>query len=353
MKFETVSRFLLAMLLSALALLPSLAHAEDQVRGTWVARWQVNDDLLNLQIIAGKKESVFGQHYKIGELKGLTVQAVNGAKTPVHFQLLRDAGTIDFDGFFDRGVGSGQFSFIPSPSYMRELSALGFSCVGQKQFDMAAIDVSLSYAKEYKELGLEPSCDKLIEGRIFNVNRQQVEELRALGYDHLSLDKLVELRIFEVDGAYIRQMRAQGMDLSLDKLVESKVFKVSPESKKEFADLGYPDLSQEDLVTFKIHEVTPAYIREMRSLGFNNLSAKQLEEFRIFGIDRQQIEELKSVGYKDLDPRDLVAFKIHDVDADFIRKVQKYGYKHPSPEKLVNMKIHGIRVHDKDDDGEL
>lgn len=355
MKRDLMVRLAAAVLVVVgMLLLQQVIRADDSARGTWTGKWQDKDQVVNLQMSLEQKESNFGQSYKVGEFKGLNAAAVTGPKAPVQFQLVRDAGTISFDGFFDRGLGAGQFTFAPDANYQSRMRNLGFTCISSKQFEMAALDVSLAYATEFKDLGFGTQCKDLVEGRIFNVNRQQVEELRALGYNNVPLKKLVELRIFKVDGAYIRSMRAQGSgDLSLEKLVESRIFEIKPEDRKAYVDLGYTNLTQDELTAFKIHGVTPQYIREMRELGFKDLSPQKLEEFRIFGVGRAQIEDLKSVGYSDLTAQDLVNFRIHKVDSNFIKKVQSHGYKHPSPSKLVEMKIMGIRVRDDEDDDTL
>lgn len=348
MKREWMLRLGAAVLvIVGMLLLQQVIHADDSARGTWTAKWQASDQTVNLQMSLERKDSNFGQNYKVADLKGLSPASINGTKAPARFQLVRDAGNISFDGSFDRGLGAGTFTFTPDANYQAKMRELGFTCVGNKQFEMAALDVSFAYAQEYKDLGFGTWCDDLIKARIFNVNRAQVDELRGLGYSNLSLEELVKLRIFKVDGAYIKQMHAQGEDLSLDKLVESRIFEIKPEERKAYRDLGYTGLSQDDLTAFKIHGVTPEYIREMRALGFNDLTPKQLEEFRIFGVGKQQIEDLKAVGYTGLQPKELVDFRIFGVNSDFIRKVQKNGYKHPSPRELVNMKIMGIRVRDE------
>ncbi len=351
MKREIMLRLGAAVLVVVgMLLLQQVIHADDSARGTWTAKWQASDQTVNLQMSLEDKESNFGQNYKLADLKGLSAAAVTGTKAPAQFQLVRDAGTIAFDGSFDRGLGAGTFNFTPDANYQSRMRNLGYACVGSKQFEMAALDVSLAYATEFKDLGFGTECKELVEGRIFNVNRQQVDELRSLGYSNVPFKKLVELRIFKVDGPYIRSLRAQGYNLPLDKLVESRIFEVKPEDRKAYADLGYTNLTQDDLTAFKIHGVTPQYIREMRELGFKDLSPQKLQEFRIFGVGRAQIEDLKSVGYSDLTAQDLVNFKIHGVNSEFIKKVQKYGYQHPSPSKLVEMKIMGIRVREDSDD---
>lgn len=342
MNRATLSAFLCYLVLSA------GAFAQNAEQGSWTASRE-HDGKLQLQIRVDRDNhhSNHGSDYELSAL-GLKEEDVSAANHSVTFQLQREAGTLVFHGTFDRGHGGGTFDFTPNADYFRQLEQLGFTGVREQALTLATIDVTLAYATEFKELGLGLECEHLIQGRIFNVNRQQVEELRALGYTNVPLQKLVELRIFKVDGAYIRAMRAQGTELSLDKLVESRIFEITPEDRKAYADLGYTHLTQDELTAFKIHGVTPQYIREMRELGFKDLSPQKLQEFRIFGVGRDQIEDLKSVGYSDVTAQNLIDFKIHGVNSAFIRKVQKYGYTHPTPSKLVEMKITGIRVRDGD-----
>src|SRR4051812_11373438 len=181
MRRATAFRFLGAFLvLTGFVLLQGMAHAADYSRGTWTAKWQVErhdkdeadsppdngakpgEYRLQLNINQGSHNN-FGNSYRIADFKGLTQDAVTGPKTPAHFQLAHDAGTIDFDGFFDRGIGAGQYTFTPNAAYSAEMNKLGYECRDQKQFELAAIDVSLAYAREFKQLGLGQACDKLIE----------------------------------------------------------------------------------------------------------------------------------------------------------------------------------------------
>src|SRR5262245_1868918 len=48
-----------------------------------------------------------GNSYKISDFEGLSWDQINSANTVARFRMVREAGTIDFDGVFRNGVGSG------------------------------------------------------------------------------------------------------------------------------------------------------------------------------------------------------------------------------------------------------
>ena len=87
------------------------------------------------------------------------------------------------------------------------MKQMGYVDAEKKAFELTMIHVSRAYAAEIRDLGFQPSLDKLIEARIFNVNREQINGLKALGITELPLRELVEFRIFDVNPDDIREMR--------------------------------------------------------------------------------------------------------------------------------------------------
>ena len=337
-----VRRLTISLLAIAFA---SIAFAQ-QVTGTWTAFANKKDaDRLNFQLRKdGNRHSNMGNDIRVSELSGLTADVLTAASRDVKFTLSRDAGVISFDGHFRDGAGVGKYSFQPNADYVKEMSALGYSGLdNEKLFEMAMIDVSTRYTRELQSLGFKPDLDGLIEARIFNVNREQVEGLKSVGYDNLSLKKLVELRVHGVTPEYVKEMRGAGFDESLDKFGEMHMFGVTPEFRQQMAQAGYPNLGTDKLVEFKIHGITPAFIQQMRSLGFTDLSASKLTELKIFNVNAQQVEELKQFGYTGLTADKLVELRVHGIGREFIERVHKAGYKHPSIDELVEMKLFGIR----------
>ena len=208
--------FLLAMLL-ALGLLAVPAQATPQeIRGNWDSRadgdrWRDRDQIqLNLELQReGDGRWQMGFNISIDELRGLTADQAGGSAETVTFQLVRDAGTLSFDGQTRDGRGTGFFSFEANPSYMDRMAELGYpNLSADRVFTFAVQDVTVAY----------------------------VIGLRKLGYDDLPEKDLVRFAIHNVELDFIRQMNA----------------------------LGYVDIAPGDLVKMKIHDVTPEYVRRVR-----------------------------------------------------------------------------------------
>jgi hypothetical protein len=293
-------------------LLSSSLLAQSQ-RGTWTARQQESGKV-NLSLQDAQNRSNFGQTFDIAELEGLSPVAVaSAAGVEVTFQLVRDAGRLDFQGRFRDGLGHGEYTFHPDAAYMEQLRQLGFAGAEVRALSLAMVDVSLAYAREFAALGLGNRIKQLIEGRIFNVDRAFVESLRTQGMTDLSLKDLVQARIFKIDADYVQQRRAAGQSTSVKGMVESKIHKATPEFAAEMAAAGYPKLSDKQLVEFRIHGVSPEFVRELREAGL-----------------------------KDVTPRDLVQMRIFGVNGEFVRRAQAAGHEAPTPRELVRMKIHGV-----------
>jgi hypothetical protein len=338
------------LVIAILAVVATLVYAQSTGRGTWTAEVRGEEPgTINLQMQRAMKHSNMGTNFKVADLRGLEPAALTGSNVPVKFDLARDAGTIAFTGTFNQGLGHGEFQFTANPEYLSGMKAMGYQDVDEKAFELAALDVSRAFAKEIRELGYKTDLKELIEARIFNVGREQVEGLKSVGLTNLPMKKLVEYQIFHVTPDYIRQMRASFPNIEMDQMVAMRIHKATPEFAKEMAGLGYSNLSAQELINFRIHGVSPEFIREVGELGLKSLSAEQLVQFRIFGVGRDQISDLAKEGYTNLAPETLVSFKIHGVDSHFIEKVKRAGYKHASPDELINFKILGIRHKDDDD----
>jgi hypothetical protein len=65
---------------------------------------------LQLNLYQSSKMQI-GHSMAMSELRGLDAQSVHGTNAPVKFALLRDAGTVQFEGTFDRDLGHGTFTF--------------------------------------------------------------------------------------------------------------------------------------------------------------------------------------------------------------------------------------------------
>src|SRR6185295_11921621 len=89
---------------------------------------------------------------ELEKLSGLSRdQVLSAMGTNVRFQLKREAGTFDFEGWFKQGNGSGHFTFAPNSSFNSELGRLGFGRATDEQLlSLAMADTGLAFINELK-----------------------------------------------------------------------------------------------------------------------------------------------------------------------------------------------------------
>jgi len=286
--------------IAAVLLFAVASTALAELHGSWTAdSWETKPDRLQLNMSRGRSHN-YGHSMNLSELTNLSEAQVAGATAvPVQFQLVREAGTISFEGSFKNGDGAGQWTFAPNGGVLSSLRALGVEFERAHQTEeeellsLALLDVSTAYIKSMQAIGYRESLEKYTSMRIFRVTPQLVSELRSLGFDRLSADELVTAQIHKVTPDYIRQMRAAGYNLKFDDLIAFRIHRVDAQFINDLRDLGYEKVDADDLVAMRIHRVTPAYIRELKSAGYSRIPVQKLIEMRIHRIDAKFIEGMK------------------------------------------------------------
>jgi hypothetical protein len=269
-----------------------LAQNAQQITGQWTVGGLVVQDKIQLSIqrTAGPDSHMSSSSpVPLAQLTGLARTQLDSPGAVVRFELVRDAGTLRFEGYTKNSGGGGAFTFSPNPKFEAEMRSLGFSgLTDEKVFTMAVHDVSAAYVREMNALGIRPeSTDQLITMRIHGVTAEYAGAFKSMGY--------------------------AASDLTPDKLVTMRIHGVSPEFARELKSLGYNSVSPDQMVTMRIHDASTDFIKEVAALGYNHPSVDQL-----------------------------VTMRIHGVTAEFIRKTRSQGLGNLSIDQLVNVKIHGI-----------
>jgi len=326
-----MKHLLVALCLLALAAPATTAGAAARgIEGSWTAeRSDKHPDAIQFSLHTGKNQQ-HGSSFDRAAFDGLTAEQVRSSTAvPVQFELVRESGTIAFEGTFRDGHGAGQFAFVSNPDYVKALGRLGVPLEkGDPQeqlFTLTMLDVSTAFIRSMQAIGYDVPLDKYTEFRIFDVDPDYVAEMAKIGFPKLSADKLVETRIHGATPEYIRQMRAAGEDLTLDKYIESRIFQVTPEFAAEMAREGYPDLDRDVLVQFRIHGVTTGFIEELRTLGYSRVPAEKLVEMRIHGVTPEFIRRLDAAGYHKVPIDKMVQMRIFDIDPEMVKALDKDG----------------------------
>lgn len=273
--------------------------AQNVVTGDWTAKVKGEDpDKIHLSFEMRTEKGGRNQHgssFLYSDLQGLTrEQAQNGKAS---FSLAREAGTIQCEGTFVDGRGSGTFRFTPNYAFAEAMRSRGFDfsksskhgqpAIEHRLFTAATLNVTTAFADDLRTANFgELDVDDLFKAVIFKITPQFMAEMKATGFPNLGMEDLVKARIFKVDAEYVRQVHDMGFaNLDFEGLVKFRIFKVDPEYLAALKAEGLTNLSAEDVVKFRIFKIDPQFIREARA-SEPNITTEQLVEMKI-GVRRK------------------------------------------------------------------
>ncbi|HXG67468.1 MAG TPA: hypothetical protein VNO70_20355 [Blastocatellia bacterium] len=281
--------FVFALLLSY-SPLPS-SSAQGAITGQWIIETRPGTDYIHLTVqrSSGRHTNFMSSvDVRRETLKGL-LQAQAASGGPVQFQIVRDAGTLNCEGWFKDGKGSGHFTFAPNQGFAGEMRGLGYNNLSEEDlFTMTVVNLTVDFIRELGALGYERlALDDLMAMRIHGAGPEFIRELKSRGFDRLPVDDLVAMRIHGVTPDFMNEVESLGYkNVEIDDLVAMRIHGVSPEFIKSVEAQGYKRPPLDDLVAMRIHGVTPAFIQKMRERGFKDITIDQLIELKIHGFDR-------------------------------------------------------------------
>ena len=216
-----------------------------------------------------------GSNYDYSDFEGLTRdQAQNGK---VSFRLVREAGTIDCQGTFADGKGSGTFTFTANRGFFDAMKSRGFD-----------FEKSVTKHDDDQE-------DRLFAAATLNVTTKLADDLLSANFGPLDVEDLFKAAIFHIDSQFMAEMKATGFpDLKMEDLVKARIFKIDADYVRQIHDMGFEKEDFEGLVKFRIFKVTPEFLNELKADGFSNLSSEEVVKFRIFNIDSDFIRKAKA-----------------------------------------------------------
>jgi hypothetical protein len=266
------------------AVWPSHAGAQSVLTGEWTASIDSDaPDRLQLNFERRTEKggrSQMGQDHDFAELRGLTREQVRRGGA-VKFSLSREAGTVECEGSFRDGRGSGTFRFTASPGFVAAMRSRGF--------DFEADEGSRGDGRDHE--------NRLFAAMALNVTTALADDLLSAGFNRLTVGDLFKAAIFKVDSGFARELKAAGLpDLGMDDLVKARIFKLDAAFISEVARMGFEGQPMESLVKLRIFKVTPEFIAQARGEGLTDLSIEDLVKMKIFNIDSAFIRRAKAEG---------------------------------------------------------
>jgi hypothetical protein len=278
---------------------PHPAVAQNTVTGTWKASAQKEKaDKIHISFERTTDNGGRNQHgsgFSYSDLQGLTPDQTQNGR--VSFRLVREAGTIECEGAFTDGKGSGTFTFIPSQAFVDAMRGRGFDfakfsekgngTLEDRLFAAATINVTTALADGLLSANFGPlGVDDLFKAAIFKITPEFMTEMKATGFPNLGMEELVKARIFKIDPAYVREVREMGFDKAdFENMVKFRIFKVTPQLLSDLRNAGLTDLSTEDVVKIQIFKIDTDYIRQARAED-PSVTVEQLVQRRI-GVGRR------------------------------------------------------------------
>jgi hypothetical protein len=311
-------RFSLAIALLVSAIYSSSAVAQRDDQGTWRIYYSPERDRVQLTFEqyenGGRRHGSTSFGVRPTELRGLPSQ-LSSYSGPVKFQLVRDAGTFNFDGELRGGHGTGFFTFAPDARFPQQLASRGYEKPTEdQQFWLAMHDIS--YA--------------------------MLDEMRAQNYDRPSVSELVVMGMHGANLDYMKSLSAAGYRVGdTRRLVTLRDHGVSDDFIEGLAGAGYKNLSLDDLQELRDHGVNPEFIASLRRYGFTNLTTDRLLEARDHGVTEKFIESFRELGYTDVSLRDFVRLVDHGVTPGFARNQKASDGRLTSIDVLISRRDHG------------
>ena len=286
---------------------PAPAAAQSVLTGEWTASTD-SDDPNKLQLNLERRtekggRSQMGQGYDFTELQGLTREQVRRGGA-VRFSLVREAGTIECEGSFRDGRGSGTFRFTGSQSFVAAMKSRGFD-----------FDENSAASNDGRD-GRDHE-NRLFAAAALGVTTALADDLQSAGFGRLDVGDLFKAAIFKVDSKFAREMKEAGFpDLRMEDLVKARIFKIDAAYVSEVGRMGFAGQPMESLVKMRIFKVTPEFISETRGEGLSDLSVEDLVKLKIFKIDSAFIRRAKADGVP-LEIEELVRRRIGVRDRNF------------------------------------
>ncbi|MCP9234329.1 M56 family metallopeptidase [Lewinella sp. JB7] len=351
---------------------PPPAPAHTETTRSWTARIDGDRTCFNFVVRDGN-----GYHNTTSERCFSTADLGDLPRNEIgNFSVRREAGTLNLRGLFDGKEGMGSFTYEPAADYQRALADLGYASIDEHSWvHFFFTDVTVDYVRylkrEYnagkdeliqvavfgidrasleavtKELAAggfgKPGLDKVVQLRIFNIDKAYIDQLAGFGFRNLTLDQVLQAKIHGVEPEFIREMRKLGFAVDdLDQVMPLAIHGISAEYAAELADLGYEDLSTDNIVAARIHGVTGPRVRELRDAGLGDLTLEEARTATIHGVDGEFIRELADLGFDDLSLGEVVAAKIHGVNARRVREMQELGLDFDGLRDIQSFTIHGV-----------
>src|ERR1044072_2952551 len=179
----------------------SYSHPQNAGTGQWLIEFRTGEEKIRIELryarhdAKGDHTSSHGFSLDRARLTGLSRDQAMSGGSHVQFQLQRDAGTFNFDGWFKEGNGSAHFTFAPNRSFASDLKTQGIGEPTDEQLlSLAMTDTGFALINELKAQSYgQPTLNQLVNLGNHGVNLDYVQGLKSYGYPVKTIDNLIKM----------------------------------------------------------------------------------------------------------------------------------------------------------------
>ena len=360
-------------------------------KGTWFAT--IKNDKISIRFEDEENNNNYSNtEFLLSEFKNLPTTEKG------KFSLVREAGTIEFDGKFDGNAGMGSYEFKADDKFFSYLEKEGIAASKEKDgmvfymiklnkdfismlkqqgytpitkddlIPLCALKVSGEYIKSLKNAGLaDLSLQDIIPLKALDVDADFIKDIKSSGYKNITASKLITLKAQGIDGEFLKNAK-NASDKSdnvgtFNKVKEPKIntrtdeitngndeneelvmaiakraLNISPEYIKSFTAEGFK-FDDDILLAMKSLGVTPAYCKSFEGLGIDKIDAEAYISMKALGLTAVDYKEYKKLGFKKLTVEDVISAKATGTTPTYIAEMKKKGHNYTTIEKYVEKKV--------------
>ena len=153
--------------------------------------------------------------------RGLTAADLIAAHVDAHFTIVRDAGSLDCEGVFAQGLGSGIFTYAANPAFAKALESGGLGRpTDDEQFELTLMGTTLAFVDDLEQRHVSGlSSASLVRMAEHGVSTRYVDALAQSGIEPASVDDYVRLVDHGVDGDFASGIVRAGYHPTVEDLV--------------------------------------------------------------------------------------------------------------------------------------
>lgn len=269
-------------------------------------------------------------------LNRATSRVLNNVASRVLAQVTESAQSTTYPA--PQAASSSQSASSSSGSYIEQMKAAGYDNLTVEQLISLKVQgVTPEYVKQIHDLGLKPSVDELIGMKVQGISPEYIRDMRAADVN-ADMNHLIGMKVQGLTPEYVKQMKALGLEVDEDRLIGMKVQGITPEYVQAMRAAG-ADADIDRLIGMKVQGVTPDYVKQVHDLGLKP-SVDELIGMKVQGISPEYIRDMRAAGV-DAKIDHLIGMKVQGVTPDYVKQMKDLGIQ-PDSDELIGMKVQGV-----------